>query len=229
MESLFPEPMLLRIQQTGVIAVLVLDDVQKAVPIAQALLVGGVDVMELTLRTPVALDCLRRIRDEVPQMLAGVGTVLRPDQVDQIVDAGAAFGVAPGVNPAVIRRAISRRLPFAPGVMTPTDIELAVELGCRELKFFPAEPSGGLKMLSSLRAPFAHLGVRFIPLGGLTADNMSLYLADPGVLAVGGSWLVKPDQIASGNYESITTSASQARELIRRLRPSTGRANIDGY
>ncbi len=218
MNSLFSDEILSRICNTGVVAVLVLDDVRHAVPVANALLEGGVDVMELTLRTPVALDCLAKIRSEVPNMLAGVGTVIRVEQVDQIVAAGAAFGVAPGVNRAVVQRATQALLPFAPGVMTPSDIEAAVELGCRELKFFPAEPSGGLKMLQSLRAPFAHLGVRFLPLGGLTTGNMGQYLTDPGVFAVGGSWIAKSEQIAAADWAGISENARQARSLVHQLR-----------
>lgn len=220
MDSLFADAALARIRHAGVIAVLVLDNVRRAVPVARALLEGGVDVMELTLRTPVALDCLREIRHHVPGMLAGVGTILTPEQVDQVVDADAAFGVAPGTNPRVIRRAIERGLPFAPGVMTPTDVESAIELGCRELKFFPAEPSGGLRMLNSLRAPFAHLGVQFIPLGGLSTANLSAYLEDPGVLAVGGSWLANSAQIAAEDWTGITATARQARQLVHQLRLS---------
>jgi 2-dehydro-3-deoxyphosphogluconate aldolase/(4S)-4-hydroxy-2-oxoglutarate aldolase len=220
MKSLFSDDVLSRIRHAGVMAVLVLDDVRQAVPAARALLAGGVDVMELTLRTPVALSCLHEIRRHVPGMMAGVGTVLKPEQVDLIVDAGAAFGVAPGVNPRVIRRAIERGLPFAPGVMTPSDIETAVELGCRELKFFPAEPAGGLKMLNSLRAPFAHLGVQFIPLGGLTTANLADYLNNPGVLAAGGSWLATARQITDGDWNGITETARTARHLVHQVRLS---------
>jgi 2-dehydro-3-deoxyphosphogluconate aldolase/(4S)-4-hydroxy-2-oxoglutarate aldolase len=218
MNSLFSDSKLARIRTAGVIAVLILDDVDSAVPLAQALLKGGVDAIELTLRTPVALDCLKAIRQAVPEMMTGVGTVLNPAQVDQIVAAGADFGVAPGVNPRVVRRALELGLPFAPGIMTPTDIETAVELGCREMKFFPAEHTGGLKMLASIRAPFAHLGVQFIPLGGVTAANMREYLTDPGVLAVGGSWLAKPDQIRSRSWDAITAQAAEARQITDQLR-----------
>lgn len=216
MKSLFPENILERIRRTGVIAVLILDDVDSAVPLARALMDGGVDAVELTLRTPVALDCVREVRRHVPEMLVGVGTVLNPVQVDQVMAAGAAFGVAPGLNLKVVHRATELGLPFAPGIMTPSDIENAIQAGCRELKFFPAEPSGGLKMLGSIRAPFAHLGVQFIPLGGVTASNMLEYLNDPGVLAVGGSWLAKPELIRSANWQSITQQAAEACRIAAR-------------
>ena len=222
MKSLFPDGLLQRIRTTGVVAVLIIEDRESAVPLAKALLDGGVDAIELTLRTPVALDCLRDIRQHIPEILIGVGTVLNPSQVDQIVAAGASFGVAPGTNPAVIRRATELGLPFAPGVMTPTDIEAALQAGCREMKFFPAEHTGGLSMLGSIRAPFAHLGVQFIPLGGVTAANMGAYLNDAGVLAVGGSWLAKPDLIRSKNWTAIRNTAMEASQIAAR-RASSGK------
>lgn len=220
MKSLFPDEVRKRLHRTAVVAVLVLDDAAAAVPVATALLEGGIDMMELTLRTPAALECLRQVRRYVPEMLAGVGTVLKPEQIDLILDAGAAFGVAPGVNPAVISYALHRGLPFAPGVMTPTDIEIAVSHGCRELKYFPAEPAGGLKLLSSIRAPFAHLGVSFIPLGGINTSNMAEYLADPGVLAVGGSWLVQSQTIRDKDWPAITRAAREARRIADEVRQS---------
>ena len=213
MKSLFPDELLDRIRQNAVVAVLTIETPDDAVPTARALLDGGVSVMELTLRTATALDSLQAIRKHVPEMIAGIGTVLRPDQVDSVIHAGAIFAVSPGLNPAVVRRALDRKLPFAPGVMTPSDIELALELGCRDLKFFPAEPAGGLTMLASLRAPFAHLGVEFIPLGGVSADNMTEYLRTPGVLAVGGSWLAKPEDIRQRNWTGIRQRAREARQL----------------
>jgi 2-dehydro-3-deoxyphosphogluconate aldolase/(4S)-4-hydroxy-2-oxoglutarate aldolase len=221
MKSLFSDVSLARIQRSGVIAVLVIERVADAVPLAKALLDGGVDIMELTLRTPVALECLSQIRKHIPEMLAGVGTILRPEQVSQAIDAGAAFGVAPGTNPAVIRQAIQAGLPFAPGVMTPTDIEIALSEGCREMKFFPAELTGGQKMLASLRAPFAHLGVQFIPLGGITTENLESWLTTPGILAAGGSWLAPQAAVQSGNWTAIQQEAAKARAIINRVRPTT--------
>lgn len=205
--------MLKRIERTGVIAVLILDDAAHAVPLAQALLAGGVDVMELTLRTDAAVDGLRRIREQVPEILAGIGTVLNVDQIDDVVAAGAHFAVSPGFNAAVVRKAQDVGLPFAPGVMTPSEIEAAIQLGCRELKFFPAEPSGGIKMLDSIRAPYAHLGIRFVPLGGVHTDNMSSWVSHPGVLAVGGSWLAPKDLISDQNWDEITRRAVAARRI----------------
>jgi 2-dehydro-3-deoxyphosphogluconate aldolase/(4S)-4-hydroxy-2-oxoglutarate aldolase len=215
--EMFSKDLMNQLASQRIVAVLVVDKVASAVPLAQALLAGGVSTMELTLRTPVAIDALRAIRAEVPEMVAGMGTVLTPEQVDQIVAAGAAFGVAPGTNPRVIRAAQASGLPFAPGIATPSDIEAALELGCRLLKLFPAEPSGGLNYLNSIAAPFAHLGVRYIPLGGVQPDNMSTYLSNPHVAAVGGSWLAPRDLIDGQKWTEITRRAREARQIVETL------------
>lgn len=217
----FPDALRERIRRSGVIAVLVIDRPEHAVRLARALLAGGVTAMELTLRTPAALDCLRAVAAEVPEMLAGAGTIIDPRQVAEVVAAGGHFGVAPGTNPSVILEAARIGLPFAPGVMTPSDIDTAVCLGCRDLKFFPAVPSGGLPMLAALKAPYAHLGVRYIPLGGITAENLPEWLADPDVPAVGGSWLARKELIASESWEQISQLASVAADLVRRQRGTT--------
>lgn len=213
MESQFRPELATRIEECGVVAVLVIDDARRAVPLARALLDGGIDVMELTLRTPVAIESLQLIRDTVPEMLAGIGTILTMQQVKDVVEAGASFGVAPGLNANIVREAQRMRLPFAPGILSPSDVELALELGCRELKFFPAEPAGGLAYLKSLAAPYAHLGVRYIPLGGVNVSNVAAYLSDSDIMAVGGSWLAPRDDINNEQWSSITDRASAARRL----------------
>ncbi|MCG8650606.1 MAG: bifunctional 4-hydroxy-2-oxoglutarate aldolase/2-dehydro-3-deoxy-phosphogluconate aldolase [Pirellulales bacterium] len=215
MDSQFPAAMLDRIERCGVIAVLVIERPEDAIALAKALLAGGIDVMELTLRTPHAIPALRMVREHVPEMLAGIGTVLTCQQVDQVIDAGAAFGVSPGLNPEVVRHAQQRAFPFAPGVVTPSDVERAVELGCRELKFFPAEPSGGVPYLNSVNAPSAHLGLRYIPLGGLNANNASRYLDLESVVAVGGSWLAPRSLIAQQDWTTITANAAEARTFCK--------------
>ena len=172
--------------------------------------------MELTLRTEAALGALRRIRAAVPEMLAGVGTVLTPAQADDAKYAGAEFAVSPGMNPRVVKAADDAGLPFAPGILTPSDIEQALECGCRMLKFFPAESSGGLAYLKAMAAPYLHLGVSFIPLGGVNEKNMASYLADPLIDAVGGSWLAPRDAIREGRWDEITALAKAAREIINR-------------
>lgn len=219
MKSAFPDDLRLQLQQTGVIAVLMIDRVEDAVPLARALLAGGVNTIELTLRTFAALQCLRRIREEVPEMTIGVGTILTPDQVNDAKDNGAIFGVAPGMNPRVVAEAARIGLPFAPGVCTPTDIELAIEAGCRLLKFFPSEPCGGLPYLRTISAPFMHLGVQFVPLGGVGPANAAQYLKEPSVLALGGSWLAPKDLIAKGDWAAITKLAREASDIVKQVRP----------
>ncbi len=207
-----------RIESFAVVAVLVVDRAEDAVPLAGALLEGGVGVMELTLRTPVALDALRAIRKSVPTMIAGVGTILTPDQVSAAIDAGADFGVAPGTNPRVLRAAAEAGFPFAPGIATPSDIEAAIDHECRLLKFFPCEASGGLPYLKNIAAPYAHLGLRYVPLGGLNEKNMATYLAEPMIAALGGSWLAPRELIQACDWAAITARAAAAMEVIRATR-----------
>ena len=200
--------------QSKLLAVLVIDDVSAAVSLAESLLAGGVNAMELTLRTPVAIEAARKIRESVPEMTVGIGTVLQADQVDAAVEAGAHFAVSPGVNPQVIRHAASKSLPFGPGIMTPTDIDTAVREGCRLLKFFPSESSGGLPHLKNIAAPYLHLGLKFIPLGGITVHNLATYLENDLIAAVGGSWLAPRDVIAAGDWKQIESNAREARAII---------------
>ncbi|MCB1122718.1 MAG: bifunctional 4-hydroxy-2-oxoglutarate aldolase/2-dehydro-3-deoxy-phosphogluconate aldolase [Verrucomicrobiae bacterium] len=210
---MFPEDLHNQIKASKVVAVLVIDEARHAVPVARALLRGGISAMELTLRTQAALPALQAIRQEVPEMLAGIGTILTTHQVDQVVEAGAAFGVAPGTNAKIIQYALDRGLPFGPGIMTPSDIEAAIELGCRTLKYFPAETSGGLKHLSGIVAPYQHLGLDFIPLGGLNSKNMAEYLRSPLISAIGGSWIAKKDVINAEDWDTIEKNAREAREI----------------
>lgn len=207
-----------KISDCGVVAVLMIDRAEDAVPVAEALLAGGVRAMELTLRTEAALPALAAISKAVPEMLAGIGTIIRVDQVAQVVDAGAAFGVSPGVNPVVIEAAQSAGLPFGPGIMTPSDIEAALGFGCEVLKFFPAGSSGGLKHLRNIAAPYAHLGLKYIPLGGVNAGNMGEYLDDPLIAAIGGSWLANREMIAAGDWGAITANAEVAMTNVAAAR-----------
>jgi len=206
------------IQNSGLISVLVIDDPNHAVPLARSLAEGGVNAMELTLRTPGAIESLIRIRAEVPEMMAGVGTILTTGQVDEVVEADAAFGVSPGVNPSVISHAKERGLPFAPGVCTPSDIEQALSQGCKVLKYFPAESSGGLKHLESMGAPYAHLGLTYVPLGGVNMGNLKTYLSSPMICAVGGSWLAPRDLIEAGKWDVIRRNAEEATSLVASIR-----------
>ena len=212
--SLFPKQLSQSIGQAGVIAVLVIDDLQHAVPLAETLLSGGIKVIELTLRTPVAAKAIQTIRDRFPEMTVGAGTVLTTEQTQQAADAGACFAVAPGTNASVIERSRDIGLPFAPGICTPSDIEAAVQCGCRLLKFFHAHASGELKYLSSINAPYAHLELQYIPLGGINQDTMASYLSDPIVHSIGGSWIATRELIVAGDWPAIEQRARQAVQTV---------------
>lgn len=195
------------------IAVLVVDDAAQAVPLANILLENGVRAMELTLRTEAAFPALEAIKREVPEMTAGVGTILTPAQVRQAKETGASFGVSPGLNRSVLAEAETSRLPFAPGVATPSEVEAALECGCRIMKFFPATPLGGIGYLRNMAAPYVHLGVRFIPLGGINEVNLAEWLAEPLVAAVGGSWIAPRDLIKSESWDEIGKRAAAAAAI----------------
>jgi len=216
--SAFDPALAARIRQHANIAVLVLEDAAKAVPLARALYDGGVRVLELTLRTPAALEALRIVVREVPDMITGAGTVLTPEQLEQAADAGAAFAVAPGLNPRVVRAAAARGFSFAPGVMTPSEIEQALELECRVLKFFPAGALGGLKTLTTMAAPYRHLNLDFIPLGGLNPETTADYLKNPLIAACGGSWIATAKQIAAADWDGIRANASLACRIAAEAR-----------
>lgn len=217
MSAIFPDPLLAKLRQQKIIAVVVIDDAEAAVPLARALLAGGVSVVELALRTPAAFEALRCIREHLPEMVIGLGTVISVDQVQEAVASGAAFGVAPGLNPKVVLAAQAAGLPFAPGIVTPSDIECAMELGCKLLKFFPAEPSGGLEYLNAMNGPYAHLGLEYMPLGGLDERNFIRYLEQKNIPAVGGSWIASRALIRQKDWDGIRTNAGRAVELAATL------------
>ena len=206
-----------RVARERVVPVITLTDAAYAVPLAQALAEGGIHLLELPLRTPAALEAIRRVRAEVPGTVVGAGTVLTPAQVQEAIEVGAQFGVAPGLNESVVRAAGDAGLPFVPGVITASEIEHALSLDCRLLKFFPAEPSGGVQLLKNVAAPFLHTGVRFIPLGGLTPERAGDYLSLAAVAAIGGSWLADNETMARGDWATVTTRARQVMELATAL------------
>ncbi len=193
-----------------VIPVIVIEDAADAEPLAEALLEGGMDVIEITFRTAAAGEAMRRIAARFPDMLLGAGTVLSPEQADRALDAGASFGLAPGLNPDVVRHFQAKGGLFIPGVMTPSEIERGLSLGCKLLKFFPAGNAGGPAMLKALAGPYASQGVKFCPTGGVNLDNMNDYLALPMVAAIGGSWLATKQQIADRDWAGITANVKQA-------------------
>lgn len=199
-----------RVSRTGVVPVVTLPDPAQAVPLCRALLDGGLDVVEITFRAQGAGEAIRSIRAALPDMVVGAGTVTAPQQVTEALAAGAQFAVAPGFNPRVVRAAADAGLPFWPGVCTPTDVEAALDLGAQMLKFFPAGPSGGAGMVRALLAPYRHLGVRFVPTGGIDAASAPDYWALDGVAAVGGTWLTPPEAIADGAWTRITALVREA-------------------
>ena len=198
------------------VAVCTVADAKDAVPMAEALMRGGITAIELTLRTAAGLDAIKAIRKALPEIYVGAGTVLTPDQVVQAKDAGACFAVAPGTNVKVIQKANEIGIPFGPGIFTPSDIEAALENGCRMLKYFPAA-SCGIKHLKAIAAPYKHLGIKFIPLGGVNISNLAEMLSYPLIAAVGGSWLAKSEQIAQGKFDEIEAQAREAAAVIKSL------------
>lgn len=207
-----------RIATSGIIAVIVLEHASQAPHLADALQAGGISAVELALRTPASLGALQTLRHHAPQLLIGAGTVIRPEQVRQVQDAGADFAVAPGANRRILQAAAEAGLPFAPGVAVPSDIEATLEFDCNALKFFPAEPSGGLPYLRSMIAPYQHCGLRMIPLGGLNAANIAPYAADKNILAIGGSWIAPKELISAQDWQAITARAQEAMTVIRQNR-----------
>ncbi|NDW07405.1 bifunctional 4-hydroxy-2-oxoglutarate aldolase/2-dehydro-3-deoxy-phosphogluconate aldolase [Jiella pacifica] len=207
------------IAKIGVVPVIAIESIDHAVPLADALLEGGLGVAEITFRTEAAADVMALLSDKRPELLLGAGTVLNPDQVKRAVSAGAAFALAPGFDPAVVEAAEAASLPFAPGIMTPSDISLATARGCRLMKFFPATPAGGPSMLKNISAPFAHLQAKFIPTGGVTLDTIADWLSLPEIAAVGGTWIAKAEDMRAGDWQAIAAKARAAVARARELRP----------
>lgn len=201
--------------QRKIIPVITIDDAENAVPLAEALLAGGIDVIEVTFRTAGAGDAIAAIAKSVSQMLLGAGTVVTADQAKRAIDAGVTFGLAPGLNPATIEIFRKANILFVPGVATPSEVEQGLALGCRLLKFFPAEQAGGTAFLKALAGPYASHGVRFCPTGGITIDNMNDYLSLPIVSSVGGSWLATPKQIAAKDWAAITKQSRDALAAVK--------------
>jgi 2-dehydro-3-deoxyphosphogluconate aldolase/(4S)-4-hydroxy-2-oxoglutarate aldolase len=194
-----------------VVPVVVLDDVAHAVPVAQALVAGGLPVIELTLRTPVALDAIAAIAAEVPEILVGAGTITSPELVSRAVKAGAQFLVSPGTTPGLLREMAWAGVPFLPGTATVSEAMAVLEAGYSEMKFFPAEASGGAAYLRSLASPLP--AARFCPTGGITAASAPSYLSLPNVGCVGGSWLTPADALAAGDWDRVATLAREAAAL----------------
>ena len=198
-----------------VLPVLVIEDCALAVDLARALYAGGVEVLEVTLRTPRALDALAAIRQELPQLLVGAGTVIHAEQFQEARDAGAQFAVSPGCTERLAAAADDSGLPYLPAVMTPSEVLLALEYGYRSLKLFPANGNTSVKMLKSFKGPFT--GIRFCPTGGITADNLLSFLRLPNVACVGGTWIAPSNLVRARAWDQITQLAAEARNIASAL------------
>ena len=205
-----------KIGQTGIVPVVVLNEVKDAVPLAQSLINGGLPCAEVTFRTDAAQQSIAEISKNFPQMFVGAGTVLTTEQVDRAVDAGAKFIVSPGFNPKVVEYCIKKGYPVTPGIMTPTELEMALEFGLDVVKFFPAENAGGLKMIKAMAAPYTKM--KFMPTGGINPQNVREYLQCDKILACGGSWMVKGDLINSGNFTEIEKLTKEASQIVKEIR-----------
>ncbi|MDB5333317.1 MAG: Entner-Doudoroff aldolase [Phycisphaerales bacterium] len=211
------QDVLTRIGQCRIIPVIALDDADAAIPLADALLAGGLPIIEITFRTDAAERAIRAGAHR-GDLLVGAGTVLNVDTAKRAADAGAKFIVSPGFNPKVVSWCVNAGIPITPGTATPTDIEMALDYGLSVVKFFPAEPLGGITMLKAVAAPYGMM--RFIPTGGIGPENMAAYLAFPKVLACGGSWMATKELIAGGQFDKIRDLTRLAVELADRVRPT---------
>ena len=198
------------LSQYRVIPIIAIESVDAALPLADALIAGGLPVIEITFRTKAAEKVIEKLSTERPDLLIGAGTILNVDDLRAAKLAGARFAVAPGLNPSVLASAQKTHLPFMPGVATPSEVEQAMGLGASMLKVFPAGVFGGMKLVKALSGPYGHTGVRFIPTGGVNGDNLADYLAMPAVAAVGGTWLAPKSEIAAGNWDLITERCTAA-------------------
>lgn len=193
------------------------NDLADVLPVTESLMKGGLDVMEITFRSGVAAEAIKLVRKYFPEMKVGAGTLLSPQQVDEAVAAGAMFGVAPGCNISVVRAAEGRSLPFIPGIITASELEMALEMGCPVVKIFPCDLSGGTSLVRALEAPYAHTGVKFIPMGGINLSNLHEYAAFEIVLAAGGSWIASREAIQRKDFARIRENAKQSITIMRLL------------
>lgn len=205
-----------KIQKIGIVPVVVLNDAKDAEPLAKALCEGGLPCAEVTFRTDAAEESIRIISEKYPEMLVGAGTVLTTEQVDRAVAAGAKFIVSPGFNPKVVKYCLDKGILMTPGTQTPSEMEQALEMGLDVVKFFPAEPAGGLAMIKAVAAPYTTL--KFMPTGGINLKNVGDYLEYDRIVACGGSWMVKGDLIKAGKFDEIAQMTKDAAELVQRIR-----------
>ena len=218
MNTAFDPTLAETIRKSGNIAVIVIENAEDVPPLARALLDGGIRAIELTFRTAAAPAALKAMAAFSDELIVGAGTVLTPGQMREAAEAGAAFAVAPGLNPRVAKAAAELGVSYAPGVMTPSEIEQALELGCILQKFFPAGVLGGLKTITTMAAPYKHLGIRFIPLGGITPETTAEYLRSPLIAACGGSWIAPGKLIAAPDWDAIRANAALASRIAAEAR-----------
>ncbi len=205
-----------KIHETGIIPVVVLNDAKDAAPLAKALCEGGLPCAEVTFRTAAAEESIRIMTSEYPDMFVGAGTVLTTEQVDRAVAAGAKFIVSPGLNPKVVKYCLDKNIPITPGVVTPSEVEQAIELGLEIVKFFPAEPAGGLNMIKAMAAPYVNM--KFMPTGGISPKNVKEYLACDKIWACGGSWMVKGSLVDAGDFDKIKEMTAEAVQIVKECR-----------
>ncbi len=205
-----------KIQEIGIIPVVVLEDAKDAAPLAKALIEGGLPCAEVTFRTEAAEECIRIMSEQFPEMFVGAGTVLTTEQVDRAVAAGAKFIVSPGLNPRIVKYCVEKGITITPGCTNPSDIEQAIENGLEVVKFFPAEQAGGLPMIKAMAAPY--VGMKFMPTGGISPKNVKEYLAYDRIIACGGSWMVKGDLVKAGDFAKITELCKEAVEMVKSVR-----------
>ena len=204
--------MIEQIKSEKIVPVVKLENAKDAMPLAEALMAGGINVMEITFRTSAAAECISTIAKEFPNIILGAGTVLTLDQLDAAAEAGSTFMVSPGFNPKITEAAIKRGFPILPGVISPAEVEQAMNFGLTTLKFFPASIAGGIPMLKTFNAVYPM--VNFMPTGGLNNDNFIDYLSCPNVIACGGSWMVAPKLIEEGNFAEVTRLSKAAKEKL---------------
>ena len=209
-------PVLEQIQKIGIIPVVVLDDAKDAEPLAKALCDGGLPCAEVTFRTEAAEECIRIMSEKFPEMFVGAGTILTTEQVDRAVAAGAKFIVSPGLNPRIVKYCVEKGIVITPGCANASDMEQALENGLEVVKFFPAEPAGGLNMIKALAAPY--VGLKFMPTGGISPKNVRDYLAYDRIIACGGSWMVKNDLVKAGDFAAITELAKECVQIVKESR-----------
>lgn len=205
-----------KIQELGIVPVVVLDDAKDAEPLARALCEGGLPCAEVTFRTAAAEESIRIMAENFPQMLVGAGTVLTIDQVDRAVAAGAKFIVSPGLNPKIVKYCVEKGILITPGCANPSDIEQALENGLEVVKFFPAEQAGGLDYIKAIAAPY--VDVKFMPTGGINSKNIRDYLAYDRIVACGGSWMVKGDLVKAGDFDKIKELVKESVEIVKESR-----------